>query len=35
MVKDFPPKTAFKMNIYLPPDIATTAPGKEDPSRHP
>jgi hypothetical protein len=24
MVKDFPPKTLFKMNIYLPPDIATT-----------
>ena len=24
MVKDFPPKTPFKMNIYLPPDIATT-----------
>jgi hypothetical protein len=24
MVRDFPPKTRFKMIIYLPPDIATT-----------
>jgi hypothetical protein len=24
MVKDFPQKTPFKMNIYLPPDIAST-----------
>jgi hypothetical protein len=35
MVKDFPPKTRFKMIIYLPPDIATTKAGDEYPPRDP
>jgi hypothetical protein len=32
MVKDFPPKTSFKLNIYLPPDIATTDRAKKIPT---
>jgi len=31
-VKDFPQKTRFKMNIYLPPDIATTDRAMKIPS---